>query len=331
MTNEIDRERLVPEKDKTLLGLVISSFTFIFLWFCAMEFLSIFDAFVFFVMVLCIALGAFRGGVKEFFGFFGTLAALILAISGYRFIFEATRFDFGTGNDVWGEIGWFLILLAVGWGVCFWLKHYLQKKMEKMANLRVFNSLVGVVIAFLKGIIFGYVFFIVVMMTGISHRTVFLERDFQSSYLYPIVDRLEKRYRIVENLSKMELAQKMYATHERIRMQKIAADLFPEDAELQKKTAEFLMWLALKPARLQNLPASKEAQKQYEEFMKIPQARELCEIELQKLKNQKEITIFDLCEILRKPSIIGLLNHPSVLQIVKLASIENIQAEVDPQ
>jgi hypothetical protein len=160
-----------------------------------------------------------------------------------------------------------------------------------------------------------------------------MEKQFHLSFAYAFVNQLENRYHIVENLDKIELTQRVHTVYEKIRIQRVIANLFPEDTILQKDALDFSLWICSKPSYFIKLPSSPEAKKSFEKFLQIPDAKEFWEkdIDIQNLKNQKDITIVYICDLLTKPSTIKLLRQSTVYQIIKEAKFGKIKSEVEQQ
>lgn len=209
MKKKDTKEPQVEKKDPTGAYLWITLSGFVLLWFAAMQYLSIFDAFVVFGTIFCASIGSLRGGIKEFFSFFGVVASFLIAINGYLVFHNMTGFNFWTNNNFWGKLGWFLLLLGSGWITCRFLSHYLQNLVIEMASLQYFNRILGATLGGLKGVILGYVFIIVMMGVEVPKKTDTLSKQFEISYAHRSVEILENRYHFLENLENIELADKM--------------------------------------------------------------------------------------------------------------------------
>lgn len=326
---EKEKNSPIQENDRTTFYLTISCCAFLFLWLSSMKWLSYFDGFIFFAMILLADIGFTRGGIKEFFGFFGAFASLLIAIYGYRFLASKMNLGLGYNNALWTELLCFAFLVTVCWIVCYFLSHYLQKKVEKAYSLKIFNRFFGSFLGICKALIIAYILIAVVNITGFSSRDKSWEGQFQSSYGAYLINILENRYHILDNLAKMELAKKLNNMHFKIRMQDIAYDLFPEEMDLQNKTTKFLLWLSQDTANFEKLGKSKEARKVYKSFLEIKEAKKFWDNdpEVQRLKFLSQITILEICEILRKDNTKELAKNPGIKLLLKSADWERIQAE----
>lgn len=204
-TPETAREKA----DNTRVYFAISLSGFTLLWLAAMPYISLFDAVVIFCIICCAGIGTIRGGVQEFFSFFGVLASLLIAVHAYQALHAVTGFNFGTDDPFWGKLGWFLISLAGGWLVCRFLSRYLEKSMKDIGFLQYANRIFGGTVGGVKGLILGYVFIIVVMGTEVSHQAKSLEEHFQYSYAHHQVADMEERYHFLEKLEKIEFPERV--------------------------------------------------------------------------------------------------------------------------
>ena len=328
---ELEKEKpsTIQENDRTIFYLTISCCAFLFLWMASMKWLSYFDGLIFFIVILLAGLGFARGGVKEFFGFFGAFASLLIAIYGYRFLASNINVGFGYNNALWTELLCFAFLLTACSVACYFLNHYLQKKVEKAYSLKIVNRLLGFFLGISKALIIAYVLIAVVNITGFSGRDREWEGQFQASYGAYLINILENRYHILDNLAKMELAKKLNSMHFKIRMQDIAYELFPEEEDLQNKTIKFLLWISQDAANLEKLSRSKEAKKIGKSFLEIKEAKKFWDndLEIQKLKFLSQITILEVCEILRKNTTKELAKNPGIKSLLKSADWDKIQSE----
>ncbi len=329
MESEKEKTSKIKKNHPTAFSLSLACSAFALLWLSSVKWISYFDGLIFFIIILLASIGFIRGGVKEFFGFFGALASLLIAIFCYRFLANQINNALGIQNALWTEVSCFIFLLAICWIVCFLLSYYMQKKVEKAFSLKIFNHFLGFIVGILKALIVAYVLISVVDITGFSSRDIDWERQYQASYGAYLCNILENRYHILDNLAKMELAKKTSRMHVKVRMKDIALELFPDNQELQEKSIKFLLWISHDPASLQKLIKSKEAKRIYQDFLENKEAKKFWDNdpELQKLKLLPQITVLEICEILRKNTAKELAKNSGIKSLLQSADLEKIQLE----
>ena len=199
------------------LSITLSGFTL--LWLAAMGFISLFDSVALFCLISTSSIGYFRGGVKEFFGFFGAVASFLFAINGYSAFYKWTKFNFGTGKQIWGEVCWFFLLLGSGWILCRFLSYYIERSISQKTTVKLVNRIIGSILGGIKGLLLSYVF--IILFTNVYDKKDLkkdvrkkieknersLADEFRTSKVRKIVEPLEKRYHLLENLNKMQLAK----------------------------------------------------------------------------------------------------------------------------
>lgn len=209
MSQQDDNKEPVSEKPEpkgTKFCLAMSGF--ILLWLSAMQYLSLFDAGVIFVIILCTSIGRLKGGVRELFHFFGIVASFLFAINAYQALYAFTKFSFWTGDEFWGKAGWFLLLLGTTWTMCRVMALYLERTVAKIAPLQTVNRVLGMVLGGLKGIILGYIFIIVVMGTELTKE---MGKEFQHSCAHRYVMSLENRHHFLENLVELQVSERVHS------------------------------------------------------------------------------------------------------------------------
>lgn len=299
-----------------------SASAFILLWFIAMKFISAFDGCGLLLVIFCMNVGGNRGGIKEFFGFFGALISLFLALYGYTFIRKMSQRT--NSKNPWIEFFIILLLLGIFWGICSYLNKYLHKKLKKKDSLKGANRLIGSILGGIKGIIFTSVFFMLIFVTGFHQRRLLLERHFAKSFLADVIVSMEQKYKILDMISNLEIIQNINTYHRKARLEKIAVELFPDSKTIQEKTVFILNWLDAEKSRLDNVRKTKLVKKMIRRIVTVDEFKtfqENCRY-YKNIKAKNLFTFYDFCELLREKETMELMKSKPLRKMMNAINFQ---------
>ena len=312
----------------------ISLASFIMLWLAAMNYLSLFDAAMLFVVVACVNLGIATGILRELVASLRLVTIFAVSLYCYPYLYTWSDFNFGMSNAVWVEVSWFLTVLVLLWVVTRILLISWEQQLECSACTKKIYRLLGCFVGIFKGAFSAYALAFIVSLTTLSLPSPLVVNGYLFSYTYQIVNVLDNHYPLIDRLDTKELAKRTHDQHTQYHINRVSAMLFKDDPHIQLKVIEFLLWLDSKPNYIARLHASKEVQRFWHELAQVkavpiwiaskPEIKRFA-----RLNQTLGASVLHLCQILGNPELAELTKHDKIKEQALLLNTVKIKAELE--